>query len=557
MAKLMQFDQEALKTIFKGVKLLSKAVIVTLGPKGRNVVINKKYGTPISTKDGVSVAKEIELKDKFENVGAQLVKEVASKTADVAGDGTTTAIVLAQEILEEGLRNVAAGANPMSIKRGIDESLRALLRSLDGLAKPVATQQEIEHVATISANNDRTVGEMIAQAMEKVGKDGIITVDEAKGIETTLDVVEGMQFDKGYVSPYFVTNPEKMSTELDGASLLITDKKLSSAKQLVPFLEKFSKQGSGPLLIIAEDIEGEALATLVVNKLKGGMPLCAVKAPGFGDRRKAMLQDIAVVTGATVVSEEVGLDIETVGLEVLGRAKRIVVSKEETTIVDGAGNHVDVEARGAELRAAIKHSKSDYDQAKLEERLAKIAGGVAVIHVGAATEMEMKEKKDRVDDALNATRAAVAQGIVPGGGVALLRASKDLAVLKLEGDEAIGKKIMLAACRAPIRAIARNCGAQGDVVAEKVYDGEGDFGYDGRAGEYGKLLERGILDPVAVTKTALANAASISGLLLTTNCVITDKPEPKAAEAPSMDGMGGMGGMGMGGMGGMGGMPMM
>ena len=557
MAKMMQFNETALKSILKGVKTLAKTVIVTLGPKGRNVVINKGLGTPLSTKDGVTVAKEISLKDKFENIGAGLVKEASSKTSDIAGDGTTTAIVLAESIFKEGVKNVIAGANPMSVKRGIDRAVQAMIEELDKLSTPVSKHEEIQQVATISANNDPEIGEMIADAMKKVGKDGTITIADAKGIETILDVVEGMQFDKGYLSPYFVTNAEKMTTELSNAQVLITDKKLSNAKELVSILEKVMEQGQKPLLLIAEDIEGEALATLVINKLKGGMPLCAVKAPAFGDRRKAILQDIAILTGATVVSEEVGLSLEEVGLEVLGSAKTIKVGKEETTIIGGGGNHEVVQQRIDQIRHEMNESTSDYDRGNLEERLAKLAGGVAVINVGAATETEMKEKKARVEDALHATRAAVIDGIVPGGGVALLRAIKALEALKLKGDEKIGIDIVRRAAFAPATAIATNCGKEGNMVAEKVYEGEGPFGYNGLTDTFEDLLKAGVIDPVLVTKSALKHASSIASLLITVACMITDKPEPKT-ETPMDPGMGGMGGMpGMGGMGGMPGMGMM
>lgn len=553
MSKMLQFNEEALKSILKGVKTLAKAVIVTLGPKGRNVVINKGFGQPISTKDGVTVAKEISLKDKFENMGAQLVKEASAKTSDIAGDGTTTAIVLAEAIYSAGVKNVIAGSNPMSVKRGIDKAVEKMNQALTKLATPVSKHEEVKQIATISANNDADIGSIIAEAMEKVGKDGTITITEAKTIDTTLDVVEGLQFDKGYVSPYFVTNPEKMTAELDNALIFITDKKLSSAKDIVPILEKVMGKGQKPLLIIAEDIDGEALATLVVNKLKGGLPLCAVKAPGFGDRRKAMLQDIAVLTGATFVTEDVGLRLEDVGLEVLGKAKKIKIAKEETTIVDGAGDQKKVKARIAEIRAEIERCTSDYDREKLEERLAKLVGGVAVINVGAATEAEMKEKKARVEDALHATRAAVVEGIVPGGGVALLRAVKSLDSLKLTGDEKIGVEIVRLAAFAPATAIANNCGKQGNVIAEKIFEKDGAWGYNGLTDEFGDLIKDGVIDPVLVTKNALTNAASVAGLLITIAAMITEKPKPKSKNpAPSMDGMGGMGGMGMGGMGGMG-----
>ncbi|MBJ7449193.1 MAG: chaperonin GroEL [Parachlamydiales bacterium] len=552
MSKMMQFTEEALNSLLEGVKQLAKAVAVTLGPKGRNVVIKKSFGSPLSTKDGVTVAKEINLKAKFPNMGAQLVKEVASKTSDIAGDGTTTAIVLAEAIFSEGVKNVVAGANPMSVKKGIEKAVEAMTNALTKLAAPVKTPQEVEQIATISANNDPDIGATIAQAMQKVGKDGIITVAEAKGIETTLDVVEGMQFDKGYVSPYFITNADTMSVELENCFILVTDQKISTAKELIPILEKVMEKGPRPFLIIAEDVDGEALATLVVNKLKANLPICAVKAPGFGDRRKSMLEDIATLTGATVVTQDVGLVLEDVGLDVLGRAKTIKVKKEETTIIDGAGDSSKVKAREQQLRGEIAKTSSNYDREKLEERLAKLVGGVAVINVGAATETEMKEKKARVEDALHATRAAVSEGIVPGGGVALLRAVRSLENLKLEGDEAIGVEIIRKAAFAPAIAIANNCGMQGNLVAEKVFEKEGAFGYNGLKDIYCDLIEAGVIDPVLVTKTALINAASIAGLLLTTAAMITDKPKPKSANAaPAMDGMGGMGGMGMGGMGGM------
>ncbi len=546
MSKMLQFHQEALKSVLKGVKTLARAVIVTLGPKGRNVVINRGFGPPLSTKDGVTVAKEISLRNKFENMGAQLVKEAASKTADVAGDGTTTAIVLAEAIYSEGVKNVIAGANPMSIKRGIDQAVGAMLEALDQIATKIGKPEEIQQIATISANNDAEIGQIIGQAMETVGKDGTITIAEAKGMETTLDVVEGLQFDKGYASPYFVTNPEKMSVELENAFVLITDKKISNLKEIVPILEKLMEKGPRPLLIIAEDIEGEALATLVVNKIKAGLPICAVKAPAFGDRRKAMLQDIAILTGATLVSEEVGLILEDADLDVLGKAKKIKVGKEETTIVDGAGNPKQIQERIAQIRAEIEKTPSDYDRKNLEERLAKLVGGVAVINVGAATETELKEKKGRVEDALHATRAAVAQGIVPGGGVALLRALSCLDALNLPGEEAIGVEIIRKAAYAPAIAIVDNCGKQGNLIAEKILERQGSWGYNGLTDEFADLLKEGVIDPVLVTKSALANAASVSGLLITIAAMITDKPEPKQkTPSPAMGGMGGMGDMDM------------
>lgn len=555
---MMKFKEDALKSIQKGVETLAKAVIVTLGPKGRNVVITRGFGTPLSTKDGVTVAKEINLVDKFENMGAQLVKEAASKTADIAGDGTTTAIVLAKAILSEGIKNVIAGANPMSLKKGIETAVTTMNQALDAIAIPVSNPEEVRQIATISANNDPEIGGIIAQAMEKVGKDGTITISEAKGLETELDVVEGMQFDKGYSSPYFITNAEKMIAELENAFILITDKKISTVKEIVPLLEKLLQKGTQPLLIIAEDVDGEALATLVVNKLQKGLPVCAVKAPAFGDRRKSILQDIAILTGATVITEELGMKLEDVDLNNLGRAKKIKVSKEDTTIVDGAGAPKLVQERIAQIRTEIANSTSDYDREKLEERLAKLVGGVAVINVGAATETELKEKKARVEDALHATRAAVAEGIVPGGGVALLRAVKSLDNLKVSAEERIGVDIIRKAAFAPAAAIAFNCGEQGDLIAIKIF--EGVKGYNGLTGEFSDLMKDGVVDPVKVTKSALTNAASIAGLLITIDCMITEKPKPKSkTPVPSMDGMGGMGGMGgmMGGMGGMGGMDMM
>lgn len=555
MSKILQFNEEALKSLLKGVRTLARVVKITLGPKGRNVVINKGFGSPLSTKDGVTVAKEITLSDKFENMGAQLVKEVASKTSDMAGDGTTTAIVLAEAIFSAGVKNVAAGTNPMALKRGIDKAVEAITEALSAMATPVSTSNEIKQIATISANNDIEIGSIIAEAMEKVGKDGIITVAEAKGIDTTLDVVEGMEFDKGYLSPYFITNPENMSVELTNASILITDKKLSTVKDIVPFLEKVMEHGSRPLLIIADDVDGEALATLVVNKLKAGLSICAVKTPGFGDRRKAMLQDIAILTGGTVVTEEVGLRLDEVDTSILGKAKTIKITKDATTIVDGAGAQAQVKERVAQIKAELSNpSVSSYDKEKLEERLAKLVGGVAIINIGAATETEMKEKKARIEDALHATRAAVVEGIVPGGGVALLRAVKSLDDLKLTGDEAIGLMLIQQAVYAPAIAIATNCGKQGNLIAEKIFEGKGNFGYNGLTDEFTDLVKAGVIDPVMVTISALTNAASIASLLLTTAAMITDKPQPKSKQ-PAMDamgGMGGMGGMGVGGMGGMG-----
>jgi chaperonin GroEL len=556
MAKMLQFNEDALKSILKGVKTLAKAVIVTLGPKGRNVVIGKGYGSPLSTKDGVTVAKEIVLKDKYENMGAQLVKEAAAKASDMAGDGTTTAIVLAEAIFAEGVKNVAAGVNPMELKRGIDKAVKAIEDALDKLAKPVKTPEEIRQIAAISANNDPDIGAIIGDAMQKVGKDGIVTIGEAKGTETSLDVVEGMQFDKGYVSPYFITNGEKMTVEFDHPMILITDKKISSVKELVPILEKAMEKKSRPLLIIAEDVEGEALATLVVNKVKGGLPICAVKAPAFGDRRKAMLEDMAILTGAKVVSDEIGLNLEEVELDVLGSAEKVKIGKEETTIVNGSGKAKEIKNRIAQIKCELAQPNlSEYDGEKLEERLAKLAGGVAVVNVGAVTETEANEKKARIEDALHATRAAVAQGIVPGGGVALIRASKVLAELKVSGEEAIGVEIVAKACFAPATAIANNCGKNGAFIADKIAEKEGAVGYNGLTDAFADLIKDGVIDPVLVTKSALLHAASISGMLLTIAAMITDKPEPKKAKTPAP--MGGMGGMGMGGMGGMGGMDMM
>ncbi len=543
---MLQFNEDALKSILKGVKTLSKAVMITLGPKGRNVVINKGFGAPLSTKDGVTVAKEITLKDKFENMGAQLVKEASIKTADLAGDGTTTAIVLADAIYSAGVKNVIAGADPMSVKRGIDKAVDLMVKTLNDLALSISSPDEVRQIATISANNDPDIGLIIAEAMHKVGKDGIVTIAEAKGIDTTLDFVEGLQFDKGYLSPYFMTNAEKMTVEMDGPFILVTDKKISSIKEILPILEAFMEKAQRPLLIIAEDVDGEALSTLVVNKLKAGLPVCAVKAPGFGDRKKAMLQDIAALTGATVVTEEVGLKLEEVGLEVLGRAKKITVSKDNTTIVEGAGHPQVIQERVQQIKSEIHNASSDYDREKLSERLAKLAGGVAVIHVGAATESEMKEKKARVEDALHATRAAVAEGVVAGGGVALIRAVKALDTLKLPDDEMVGVEIIKQAAFAPAIAIANNCGRQGGMIGEKIAEKEGSWGYNGLTDEFCDLVKAGVIDPVLVTKSALKNASSIAGLLLTIAAMITDKPAPKSASAamPSMEGMGGMGGMG-------------
>ncbi len=539
-AKVIKFDVNARSKLKKGVDILAEAVKVTLGPKGRNVVIEKSFGSPTITKDGVTVAKEIELEDKFENMGAQMVKEVASKTSDIAGDGTTTATVLAQAIFNEGLKLVAAGRNPMAIKRGIDKAVEAIVKELEKIAKPTRDQKEIAQVGTISANNDPTIGNIIAEAMSKVGKEGVITVEEAKGLETTLDVVEGMQFDRGYLSPYFVTDPEKMVCELEDAYILIHDKKISSMKDLLPVLEQVAKV-SRPLLIIAEDIEGEALATLVVNKLRGTLQVAAVKAPGFGERRKAMLQDIAILTGG-VISEELGVKLESATLDDLGKAKRIIVDKENTTIVDGAGKPEDIKARIKQIRAEIEESTSDYDREKLQERLAKIVGGVAVIHVGAATETEMKEKKARVEDALNATRAAVEEGIVPGGGVALIRCLKVLDDVKpADDDEAAGIEVVRKAAQAPLVQICKNAGYEGAVVIEKVKSMKDGEGFNAATGEYEDLYKAGVIDPKKVTRIALQNAASVASLLLTTEAAIAEKPEEKK-DTPPMPG-GGMGGM--------------
>ncbi|HEU5173534.1 MAG TPA: chaperonin GroEL [Gemmatimonadaceae bacterium] len=541
-AKELHFNVDARAALKRGVDQLAEAVKVTLGPRGRNVVIDKKFGAPTVTKDGVTVAKEIELSDPLENMGAQMVKEVATKTSDNAGDGTTTATVLAQAIFREGLKNVTAGANPMSLKRGIDKAVHAIVEDLRKISIPTAGKKEIAQVGTISANNDPEIGNLIAEAMEKVGKDGVITVEEAKGLETTLDTVEGMQFDRGYVSPYFVTDPEKMEAVLEDALILIHDKKVSSMKDLLPVLEKVAQVGR-PLLIIAEDVEGEAMATLVVNKLRGTLRVCAVKAPGFGDRRKAMLQDIAVLTGGQVVSEEVGFKLENAVLTDLGRAKRIVVDKDNTTIIDGAGERAAIEGRVKEIRVAIDNSTSDYDREKLQERLAKLAGGVAVINVGAATEAEMKEKKARVEDALHATRAAVEEGIVPGGGVALVRAQRVLATMKLdERDEQIGVEIIKRAIEEPLRMIVQNAGGEGSIVIEKVRASKDDaFGYNALTDTYENLVQAGVIDPTKVTRTALQNAASISSLLLTTEALIVEKKEERPAAAGGAPG--GMGGM--------------
>ena len=545
-AKEVLFDVKAREKLARGVDKLANAVKVTLGPKGRNVAIEKSYGAPVITKDGVTVAKEIELDDKFENMGAQLVKEVASKTSDAAGDGTTTATILAQAIYHEGVKLVAAGRNPMAIKRGVDKAVEALIAELANLAKPTRDQKEIAQIGTISANSDATIGNIIAEAMAKVGKEGVITVEEAKGLETTMDVVEGMRFDRGYLSPYFVTNAEKMQCELDNPYILCSEKKISSMKDMLPVLEQVAKVNR-PLLILAEDVEGEALATLVVNKLRGALQVVAVKAPGFGDRRKAMLQDIAILTGGQVASDDTGTKLENMALTDLGTAKRVVIDKENTTIVDGAGKKEEITARVKQIRAQVEEATSDYDREKLQERLAKLVGGVAVVHVGAATEVEMKEKKDRVEDALNATRAAVEEGIVPGGGTALIRVSKVLDSIKpADDDELAGVNIIRRAIEAPLRQIAHNAGFEGSIIVEKVRQGKDGFGFNAATGEYEDLLKAGVIDPKKVTRTALQNAASVASLLLTTECAISDKPEPKK-DAPAMpggmDGMGGMGGM--------------
>jgi len=542
MAKELKFDQEARNSILRGVNILADAVKVTLGPKGRNVILEKSFGSPTVTKDGVTVAKEIELEDKFENMGAQMVKEVASKTSDTAGDGTTTATLLAQAVYREGSKVVAAGANPMDVKRGIDLGVEEVVKELKKLSKPTKDQKEISQVGTISANNDETIGNIIAEAMNKVGKEGVITVEEAKGMETTLDVVEGMQFDRGYLSPYFVTDPEKMEAVLDDVFILLNEKKVSNMKDMLPILEQIAKMGK-PLLVVAEDVEGEALATLVVNKLRGTLKCCAVKAPGFGDRRKAMLEDIAILTGGKVISEDLGIKLENIKLNDLGRAKRITIDKDNTTIVDGAGDKDDIEARVKQIRVQIEETTSDYDREKLQERLAKIIGGVAVINVGAATETEMKEKKARVEDALNATRAAVEEGIVPGGGVAYLRCLPALEKLKLEGDKKIGIDIVKRALEEPIRQIANNAGQEGSVVTEKVKNEKGAYGFDAATDEYADMIKAGIIDPTKVVRLALQNAASVASLMITTEALVAEKPEKKPAYPPMPPGGGGMGDM--------------
>jgi chaperonin GroEL len=530
-AKQLKYDQEARQLILSGVEKLSRAVKVTLGPRGRNVILDKKFGSPTITKDGVTVAKEIELQDPFENMGAQMVREVASKTSDIAGDGTTTATVLAEAIYREGLKNVTAGANPMSLKRGIDTAVEKVVEGLQKQSKKVKDRSEIAQVATISANGDTAIGQIIADAMDKVGKDGTITVEEAKSIETSLDVVEGMQFDKGYLSPYFVTNAETMEAALEDAYILIFEKKISNLQDMLPLLQTVAKSGR-PLLVIAEEVEGEALATLVVNKLRGTLQVCAVKAPGFGDRRKAMLEDIAVLTGGKFISEDLGIKLEGVQLADLGKAKRVSIDKENTTLVEGGGKHSDIQGRIAQIRRQIEETTSDYDREKLQERLAKLAGGVAVINVGAATETEMKEKKARVEDALHATRAAVEEGIVAGGGVALLRCQASLDDLKLKGDEAIGAEIVRKACDSPLRQLVDNAGVEGSVVVQEVKKQKGNVGYDVAAGEYVDMVKAGIIDPTKVTRSALQNAASIASLLLTTEAMITEIPEKK--EKPAM-----------------------
>jgi chaperonin GroEL len=542
MAKDIMYDQKAREALLKGVNILADAVKVTLGPKGRNVILEKTFGSPTVTKDGVTVAKEVELEDKFENMGAQMVKEVASKTSDVAGDGTTTATVLAQAIYKEGAKLVAAGHNPMELKRGIDKAVGIVIEELKKLSKPTKDQKEIAQVGTISANNDETIGNIIAEAMSKVGKEGVITVEEAKSMETTLDIVEGMQFDKGYISPYFVTNPDKMEAVLDEPVILIHEKKISNMKDLLPILEQVAKMGKA-LLIISEDVEGEALATLVVNKLRGTLKVAAVKAPGFGDRRKAMLEDIAILTGGQVVSEELGIKLESINLKDLGNAKRVVIDKDNTTLVDGAGDKKDIEGRVKQIRTQIEETTSDYDREKLQERLAKLVGGVAVINVGAATESEMKEKKARVEDALNATKAAVEEGVIPGGGVGFIRSISKLDELKLEGERAFGVKIVKKALEEPIRWIAQNAGHDGSIIVEKVKNGSGNFGFDAGKEEYvDDMMVAGIIDPTKVARTALQNASSVASLLLTTEAMIAEKPKEKAPYPPMPPG-GGMEGM--------------
>ena len=544
-AKDVKFGNDARVKMLKGVNILADAVKVTLGPKGRNVVLDKSFGAPTITKDGVSVAREIELEDKFENMGAQMVKEVASKANDAAGDGTTTATVLAQAIVNEGLKAVAAGMNPMDLKRGIDKAVTAVVAELKSLSKPCETSKEIEQVGTISANSDSIVGQLIAQAMEKVGKEGVITVEDGTGLEDELDVVEGMQFDRGYLSPYFINKPETATVELDNPFILLVDKKISNIRELLPVLEGVAKAGK-PLLIIAEDVEGEALATLVVNTMRGIVKVAAVKAPGFGDRRKAMLQDIAILTAGTVISEEIGMELEKATLEDLGQAKRVVINKDNTTIIDGIGDEAQIQGRVAQIRQQIEESTSDYDKEKLQERVAKLAGGVAVIKVGAATEVEMKEKKARVEDALHATRAAVEEGVVAGGGVALIRAASKIADLRGDNEEQnVGIKLALRAMEAPLRQIVANAGEEASVVASAVKNGEGNFGYNAGTEQYGDMIAMGILDPTKVTRSALQFAASVAGLMITTECMVTELPKEDKADlgAAGMGGMGGMGGM--------------
>ena len=543
MAKEVKFDTDARDRMLKGVNTLADAVKVTLGPKGRNVVIDKSFGAPRITKDGVTVAKEIELSDKFENMGAQLVKEVAARTNDEAGDGTTTATVLAQAIIKEGLKSVAAGLNPMDLKRGIDQATAKIVEAIKAASRPVNDSAEVAQVGTISANGEESIGKQIAEAMQRVGNEGVITVEENKGMDTEVEVVEGMQFDRGYLSPYFVTNPEKMVADLEDALILLHEKKLSSLQPMVPLLESVIQSGK-PLLIIAEDVEGEALATLVVNKLRGGLKIAAVKAPGFGDRRKAMLQDIAILTGGQVISEDLGMKLENVTVDMLGRAKKVSINKDNTTIVDGAGDKAEIEARVSQIRQQIEETTSDYDKEKLQERVAKLAGGVAVIRVGGMTEVEVKERKDRVDDALNATRAAVQEGIVVGGGVALVQATKVLEGLKgANADQDVGISIIRRALEAPLRQISENSGVDGAVVAGKIRESEStSFGFNAQTEEFGDMFKFGVIDPAKVTRTALENAASVAGLLITTEAMIAEKPEPKAA-AGGMPDMGGMGGM--------------
>lgn len=542
-AKEVRFSDDARQKMFAGVNILANAVRVTLGPKGRNVVLDKSFGAPTVTKDGVSVAKEIELDDKFENMGAQMVKEVASQTSDIAGDGTTTATVLAQAVLREGLKSVAAGMNPMDLKRGIDKATIAIVKELEKLSKPCEDDKAIAQVGSISANSDPEIGKIISEAMQKVGKEGVITVEEGSGLENELDVVEGMQFDRGYLSPYFINNQQSQSSELENPLVLLFDKKISNIRDLLPVLEGVAKAGR-PLLMIAEDVEGEALATLVVNNIRGIVKVCAVKAPGFGDRRKAMLQDIAVLTGGQVISEEVGLSLEKTTLDDLGEAKKVQITKENTTIIDGAGRAEDIKGRVDQINAEIEESSSDYDKEKLQERVAKLSGGVAVIKVGAATEVEMKEKKARVEDALHATRAAVEEGVVPGGGVAFIRAIA--AIKKLEGDnddQTVGINILRRAVEEPLRQIVKNAGGDASVVLNEVVRGKGNYGYNAATGEYGDMIEMGILDPTKVTRYALQNAASVSGLLLTTEAMVAEAPKDESPSMPDMGGMGGMGGM--------------